>query len=82
MYDAWFIHFTTATDIHDFSTFSFRSYVLQPNYGTYSDLEAHAELCYAEALLLQAALTIMEGEDLTGLIKGTIKIKNCYNSYK
>lgn len=45
-------------------------------------MEAHAELCYAEALLLQAALTIMEGEDLTGLIKGTIKVKNCYNSYK
>lgn len=54
----------------------------QPNYSTYTDMEAHAELCYAEALLLQAAMTIMEGEDLTGLIKGTIKVKNCYNSYK
>lgn len=56
--------------------------IKKPNYATYSDLEAHAELCYAEALLLQAAMTIMEGEDLTGLIKGTIKVKNCYNSYK
>ncbi|XP_026315175.1 tetratricopeptide repeat protein 39B-like [Hyposmocoma kahamanoa] len=56
--------------------------IKKPNYSTYSDMEAHAELCYAEALLLQAALTIMEGEDLTGLIKGTIKVKNCYNSYK
>ncbi|XP_049885028.1 tetratricopeptide repeat protein 39B-like [Pectinophora gossypiella] len=56
--------------------------IKKPNYSTYTDLEAHAELCYAEALLLQAAMTIMEGEDLTGLIKGTIKVKNCYNSYK
>ncbi|XP_075990891.1 tetratricopeptide repeat protein 39B-like isoform X2 [Anticarsia gemmatalis] len=56
--------------------------IKKPNYATYTDLEAHAELCYAEALLLQAAMTIMEGEDLTGLIKGTIKIKTCYSSYK
>ncbi|KAL0852117.1 hypothetical protein ABMA28_000357 [Loxostege sticticalis] len=56
--------------------------IKKPNYSTYTDMEAHAELCYAEALLLQAAMTIMEGEDLTGLIKGTIKVKNCYNSYK
>ncbi|KAJ8737169.1 hypothetical protein PYW07_000440 [Mythimna separata] len=56
--------------------------IKKPNYATYTDLEAHAELCYAEALMLQAAMTIMDGEDLTGLIKGTIKVKNCYNSYK
>ncbi|XP_028173581.1 tetratricopeptide repeat protein 39B-like [Ostrinia furnacalis] len=56
--------------------------IKKPNYSSYTDMEAHAELCYAEALLLQAAMTIMEGEDLTGLIKGTIKVKSCYNSYK
>ncbi|XP_028032985.1 tetratricopeptide repeat protein 39B-like [Bombyx mandarina] len=56
--------------------------IKKPNYALYTDLEAHAELCYAEALLLQAAMTIMEGEDLTGLIKGTIKVKSCYNTYK
>ncbi|XP_073953356.1 tetratricopeptide repeat protein 39B-like [Choristoneura fumiferana] len=56
--------------------------IRKPNFSTYTDLEAHAELCYAEALLLQAMMTIMEGEDLTGLIKGTLKVKNCYNSYK
>ncbi|CAB3225308.1 unnamed protein product [Arctia plantaginis] len=56
--------------------------IRKPNYVSFTDIEAHAELCYAEALLLQAAMTVMEGEDLTGLIKGTIKVKNCYNSYK
>ncbi|KAJ2954346.1 hypothetical protein O0L34_g2605 [Tuta absoluta] len=56
--------------------------IKKTNYSTYSDLEAHAELCYAEALLLQAAMTIMEGEDLAGLVKGTLKVKSCYNSYK
>ncbi|XP_013189458.1 tetratricopeptide repeat protein 39B [Amyelois transitella] len=56
--------------------------IKKTDYSMYTDNEAHAELCYAEALLLQAAMTIMEGEDLTGLIKGTIKVKSCYNSYK
>ncbi|KAH9627999.1 hypothetical protein HF086_017974 [Spodoptera exigua] len=56
--------------------------IKKPNYAAYTDMEAHAELCYAETLMLQAAMTIMEGEDLTGFIKGTIKIKNCYNSYR
>lgn len=54
----------------------------QPNFAAYSDLEAHAELCYAEALLLHAALTAIEGEDLTGLIKGTLKVKTCYSTYQ
>lgn len=56
--------------------------IRKPNYNTYTDTEAHAELCYAETLLLQAAMAIMEGEDLTGLIKGTIKVKTCYSTYK
>lgn len=61
---------------------SISAIVKKPNYAAYTDVEAHAELCYAEALLLQAAMTVMEGEDLSGFIKGTIKVKSCYSSYK
>lgn len=52
------------------------------NYESYTDLEAHAELCSAEALLLKALLTFVEDETLSSMIKGGMKIRNCFNSYK
>lgn len=52
------------------------------NYEQYTEIEAHAELCSAEALLLKALLTFIEDETLTSLIKGGIKIRSCFNSYK
>ncbi|XP_049316396.1 tetratricopeptide repeat protein 39B isoform X3 [Bactrocera dorsalis] len=52
------------------------------NYTQLTDLEAHAELCYAEALLLRALLTFIEDETLTSLIRGGMKIRHCYSSYK
>lgn len=44
--------------------------------------ELHAELCFAEALLLKALLTFIEDETLVSFIKAGIKIRTCYNSYK
>lgn len=52
------------------------------NYQQFTDVEAHAELCSAEALLLKAMLTFVEDETLSSLIKGGIKTKTCFNSYK
>lgn len=52
------------------------------NYDQYTEMEAHAELCSAEALLLKAMLTFVEDETLTSLIKGGMKIRTCFNSYK
>lgn len=54
----------------------------RPNYEKYSELEVHAELCSAEALLLRALLTFVEDETLSSLIKGGMKIRTCFNSYK
>lgn len=54
----------------------------RPNYDQYTEMEIHAELCSAEALLLKALLTFIEDETLTSLIKGGMKIRTCYNSYK
>lgn len=56
--------------------------VKKPNYEQYTELEAHAELCHAECLLLKAILTFMEDETLSSFIKAGIKIRSCYNSYK
>lgn len=44
--------------------------------------EIHAELCYAECLLLRAVLTFMEDETLISFLKGGMKIRQCYQSYK
>lgn len=44
--------------------------------------ELHAELCFAEALLLRALLTFIEDETLVSFIRAGIKIRSCYNSYK
>lgn len=52
------------------------------NYELYTDMEAHAELCSAEALLLKAMLTFVEDETLSSLIRGGMKIRTCFNSYK
>ena len=44
--------------------------------------EIHAELCYAEALLLKSMLTFIEDETLVSFIKAGLKIRSCFNSYK
>lgn len=54
----------------------------RPNFESYTELEAHAELCAAEALLLKALLTFIEDETLSSMIKGGMKIRTCFNSYK
>lgn len=56
--------------------------VKKTNFEQYTEEEAHAELCYAESLLLKAMLTFMEDETLSSFIKAGIKIRSCYNSYK
>lgn len=56
--------------------------VKKTNYDEYSEEQCHAELCYAESLLLKAMLTFMEDETLSSFIKGGIKIRSCFNSYK
>ncbi|CAK1588763.1 unnamed protein product [Parnassius mnemosyne] len=56
--------------------------IKKTNYATMTDMEAHAELCYAESGLLQAALCILDGDDIAGFLRGTIKVKGCYSTYK
>ncbi|XP_077981156.1 tetratricopeptide repeat protein 39B-like isoform X2 [Glandiceps talaboti] len=52
------------------------------DYNTYSDIEVHAELCYAECLLQRALLLFIQDENLVNFVKGGLKIRACYNSYK
>ena len=52
------------------------------DYNQYTDTEVHAELCYAEVLLLQAVLTACEDENLVSFIKAGLKIRSCFQSFR
>ncbi|XP_066944412.1 tetratricopeptide repeat protein 39B-like isoform X1 [Macrobrachium rosenbergii] len=56
--------------------------VKKMDYNSLTKEEIHAELCYAECLLLRAVLTFMEDETLISFLKGGMKIRACYQSYK
>ncbi|XP_067893250.1 tetratricopeptide repeat protein 39A isoform X1 [Heterodontus francisci] len=48
----------------------------------FTEEEMHAEVCYAECLLQRAALTFLQDENMISFIKGSIKIRNSYLTYK
>ncbi|XP_068206006.1 tetratricopeptide repeat protein 39B-like isoform X3 [Palaemon carinicauda] len=56
--------------------------VKKTDYNSLTKEEIHAELCYAECLLLRAVLSFMEDETLISFLKGGMKIRACYQSYK
>lgn len=56
--------------------------VKKTNYDSYTIEEVHAELCYAESLLLKSMLTFMEDETLVSFVKAGLKIRTCFISYK
>ncbi|CAK9819949.1 Tetratricopeptide repeat protein 39B [Anthophora plagiata] len=56
--------------------------VKKTNYDDYTIEEVHAELCYAESLLLRALLTFVEYESFVSFVKGGLKIRTCFLSYK
>ena len=44
--------------------------------------EVHAEICYAECLIMRALLTFVQDENLISFVKGGLKVRACYQSYK
>ncbi|KAF1385716.1 hypothetical protein PFLUV_G00110680 [Perca fluviatilis] len=49
---------------------------------SFTEEELHAEVCYAECLLQRAALTFLQDENMISFIKGGIKVRNSYQTYK
>ncbi|XP_029997810.1 tetratricopeptide repeat protein 39A isoform X1 [Sphaeramia orbicularis] len=47
-----------------------------------SEVQLHAEVCYAECQLQRAALTFLQDENMVSFIKGGIKVRNSYLIYK
>ncbi|XP_062855078.1 tetratricopeptide repeat protein 39A [Trichomycterus rosablanca] len=52
------------------------------NSKSFTEVELHAEVCYAECLLQRAALTFLQDENMISFIKGGIKVRNSYQIYK
>ena len=44
--------------------------------------EIHAELIYAEAQLMTALMTFLQDQNLISLVKGALRIRSCFQSYK
>lgn len=51
-------------------------------YDAWTETEVHAELCYAEVLLLKAVLTLCEDETLVSFVKAGLKVRTCYQSFR
>lgn len=47
-----------------------------------SSEELHAELCYAECLLVRAALAFFQDDNFASFIKGALRIRSCYQIYR
>ena len=61
---------------------SLGSILRKPDYDTYTDVEVHAELCFAEVLLLKAVLSLCEDETLMSFVKAGMKVRTCYQSFR
>ncbi|XP_029946170.1 tetratricopeptide repeat protein 39A [Salarias fasciatus] len=49
---------------------------------SFSEVQLHAEVCFAECQLQRAALTFLQDENMVSFIKGGIKVRNSYMIYK
>uniref|UniRef100_A0A8C4KCG2 Tetratricopeptide repeat domain 39A n=1 Tax=Dromaius novaehollandiae TaxID=8790 RepID=A0A8C4KCG2_DRONO len=61
---------------------SFNNLVHRQSLEHFTEEEIHAEICYAECLLQRAALTFLQDENMVSFIKGGIKVRNSYQTYR
>ncbi|XP_028589347.2 tetratricopeptide repeat protein 39A [Podarcis muralis] len=61
---------------------SLNNLVHRHNVDQLTEEEIHAEICYAECLLQRAALTFLQDENMVSFIKGSIKVRNSYQTYR
>uniref|UniRef100_A0A915N1X1 Tetratricopeptide repeat protein 39B n=1 Tax=Meloidogyne javanica TaxID=6303 RepID=A0A915N1X1_MELJA len=51
------------------------------NLCDYTEEQLHAELCYAELIMIRAILCLLSDETLTGKIGGLLRIRSCFSIY-
>ncbi|XP_075433956.1 tetratricopeptide repeat protein 39A-like, partial [Ascaphus truei] len=58
------------------------SLIQKPGADSFTEVELHAEVCYAECLLQRASLTFLQDENMINFIKGGMKVRNSYVIYR
>ncbi|XP_028928469.1 gem-associated protein 6 isoform X2 [Ornithorhynchus anatinus] len=56
--------------------------IFKPNMESIGEVELHAEICYAECLLLKAGLALIEDETMLSFIKGGVSFGTSYHIYR
>ncbi|XP_038602592.1 tetratricopeptide repeat protein 39B-like [Tachyglossus aculeatus] len=56
--------------------------IFKPGVESMTEAELHAEICYAECLLLKAGLTFIEDETMLSCIRGGISFGTSYHIYR
>lgn len=56
--------------------------IYRTDYDSYSDEEIHAELVHAESLLLLSLISFLSDQSIICLVRGALRIRNCYQRYK
>ncbi|CAL8090619.1 unnamed protein product [Calicophoron daubneyi] len=51
-------------------------------FNSYTEEEAHAELCYAESLLELAFLSMLQDDKFSSLLRCSLKIRQCHKCYR
>lgn len=60
---------------------SIKSY-LYNDYSNYTELNAHAELCFTELNLISGMMHFIENDGLLGFVQGALKIHKCLKLFK
>ena len=58
------------------------NYLISPDYNTYTDVECHAELCFATTQLVLGLLIALDDQSFYGFINGGLKIRMAHSSFK
>lgn len=58
------------------------NWIWKPTYDNLTEEEKHAELCYAECLLLDSLITFIQDENVLSFVWGAFKVRSSYQSYK
>ncbi|GAB6018510.1 Tetratricopeptide repeat protein 39B [Chamberlinius hualienensis] len=58
------------------------TFMKKPNFDNYTEENVHAELCYAECVMLRALVTFIQDENLMSLVKGGLRFRKSYRTFK
>lgn len=58
------------------------SWFFKPDYNSFSDADAHAEVIFGECNLMMLIITFIDDPSFMSIIRAVMKLRSAYNSYK